>query len=87
MNDKKSKISLSALERQLWEAAHNITGPIDTSDYTTYIFPILFLKRVYDEEFKEAILLLKIKHRMRFTTVYLVRLPKLPDDFLSFYFL
>ena len=50
-------LSLSELERHLWEAAHIITGPIDASDYKTYIFPILFFKRVcdvYDEEFKEA---------------------------------
>ena len=57
MNDKKSKLSLNDLERHLWEAAHIITGPIDASDYKTYIFPILFFKRVcdvYDEEFEEA---------------------------------
>ena len=57
MNDKKSKLSLSDLEHHLWEAAHIITGPIDASDYKTYIFPILFFKRVcdvYDEEFKDA---------------------------------
>ena len=89
-NDKKSKISLSALQRHLWEAAHIINGSIDASDYKTYIFPILFFKRVcdvYDEEFKEVILLLTIKHWMRLTTVYLVRLPRLSDNFLSFYFL
>ena len=57
MSEIKSKLSLSILERHLWEAAHIITGPIDTSDYKTYIFPILFFKRVcdvYDEEFAEA---------------------------------
>jgi len=57
MNDKKSKLSLNDLERHLWEAAHIITGTIDASDYKTYIFPILFFKRVcdvYDEEFEEA---------------------------------
>lgn len=50
-------ISLKELENHLWEAAHIITGPIDASDYKTYIFPILFFKRisdVYDEEFKQA---------------------------------
>lgn len=38
-------------------AAHIITGPIDASDYKTYIFPILFFKRindVYDEEYQVA---------------------------------
>ncbi|KPA08802.1 type I restriction-modification system, M subunit [Candidatus Magnetomorum sp. HK-1] len=49
--------SVTDLERYLWEAAHIITGPIDASDYKTYIFPILFFKRVcdvYDEEFESA---------------------------------
>ncbi|WP_312734174.1 type I restriction-modification system subunit M N-terminal domain-containing protein, partial [Escherichia coli] len=50
-------INLKDLEAHLWHAAHIITGPIDASDYKTYIFPILFLKRicdVYDEEFADA---------------------------------
>jgi type I restriction enzyme M protein len=50
-------INLKDLEAHLWHAAHIITGPIDASDYKTYIFPILFFKRicdVYDEEFAEA---------------------------------
>lgn len=52
-----SLIKLKDLETHLWHAAHIITGPIDASDYKTYIFPILFFKRicdVYDEEFEEA---------------------------------
>lgn len=55
--EENNNISLDDLERHLWEAAHIITGPIDASDYKTYIFPILFFKRVcdvYDEEFQEA---------------------------------
>ena len=51
-------ITLKDLETHLWHAAHIITGPIDASDYKTYIFPILFFKRicdVYDEEFTEAL--------------------------------
>lgn len=50
-------ISQKDLEAHLWHAANIITGPIDASDYKTYIFPILFFKRicdVYDEEFLEA---------------------------------
>ncbi|CAK2393115.1 type I restriction enzyme M protein [Vibrio crassostreae] len=50
-------IKLKDLEAHLWHAAHIITGPIDASDYKTYIFPILFFKRicdVYDEEFEDA---------------------------------
>ena len=49
------KLTLKELEHQLWMAAHIITGPIDASDYKTYIFPILFFKRindVYNEEFE-----------------------------------
>lgn len=51
-------ISLKDLESHLWQAAHIITGPIDASDYKTYIFPILFFKRicdVYDEELEAAL--------------------------------
>ena len=54
------KPTLAQLETHLWEAAHIITGPIDASDYKTYIFPILFFKRisdVYDEEYAEALAL------------------------------
>ena len=55
-----NKLSLKQLEHQLWMAAHIITGPIDASDYKTYIFPILFFKRindVYDEEYDRALVL------------------------------
>ncbi|XCD99955.1 class I SAM-dependent DNA methyltransferase (plasmid) [Candidatus Liberibacter asiaticus] len=51
-------ISLKDIESHLWHAAHIITGPVDASDYKTYIFPILFFKRicdVYDEEFDRAL--------------------------------
>ncbi len=51
------RLTLKELEHQLWMAAHIITGPIDASDYKTYIFPVLFFKRindVYDEEYQEA---------------------------------
>jgi type I restriction enzyme M protein len=50
-------IKLKDLEAHLWHAAHIITGPIDAADYKTYIFPILFYKRicdVYDEELLDA---------------------------------
>ena len=53
----KERLSLKELEHQLWMAAHIITGPIDASDYKTYIFPVLFFKRVndvYEEEYQEA---------------------------------
>lgn len=57
MKIEKNKLVLEDLERHLWHAAHIITGPIDASDYKTYIFPVLFFKRicdVYDEEYAEA---------------------------------
>jgi len=50
-------IDLKDLEAHLWHAAHILTGPIDASDYKTYIFPVLYFKRicdVYDEEYEEA---------------------------------
>tara|TARA_B100000965_G_scaffold404578_1_gene435796 strand:+ start:123 stop:1640 length:1518 start_codon:yes stop_codon:yes gene_type:complete len=54
------KLSIREFEHQLWMAAHIITGPIDASDYKTYIFPILFFKRindVYNEEHEKAMAL------------------------------
>lgn len=57
MNNNNNVSMLEDLEHHLWEAAHIITGPIDASDYKTYIFPILFFKRicdVYDEEYAVA---------------------------------
>ncbi|UYM15405.1 type I restriction-modification system subunit M N-terminal domain-containing protein [Endozoicomonas euniceicola] len=48
-----TNLTLDQLEHHLWMAAHIITGPIDALDYKTYIFPILFFKRisdVFDEE-------------------------------------
>ncbi len=54
---KNEKLTSKQLEHQLWMTAHIITGPIDASDYKTYIFPILFFKRindVYNEECETA---------------------------------
>lgn len=51
-------ISLSELESWLFEAANILRGPIDAADFKTYIFPLLFLKRicdVYDEEYAGAL--------------------------------
>jgi type I restriction enzyme M protein len=51
-------LSLSELEQHLWGAANILRGPIDQADFKSYIFPLLFFKRicdVYDEEFAEAL--------------------------------
>src|SRR5260370_21347021 len=50
--------TLSALESHLWEAANILRGPVDASDFKTYVFPLLFFKRisdVYDEEYATAL--------------------------------
>ena len=49
---------LSQLEAHLWESANILRGPVDAADFKTYIFPVLFFKRIsdaYDEEFTLAL--------------------------------
>src|SRR5207253_7148757 len=51
-------IALSQLESHLWESANILRGPVDAADFKTYIFPMLFFKRisdVYDEEVEQAL--------------------------------
>jgi type I restriction enzyme M protein len=51
-------ITLSRLESHLWESANILRGPVDAADFKTYIFPMLFFKRisdVYDEESAQAL--------------------------------
>ncbi len=51
-------ITLIQLESHLWESANILRGPVDAADFKTYIFPLLFLKRicdVWDEECQEII--------------------------------
>src|SRR5829696_3194952 len=51
-------LSLSTLESHLWEATNILRGPVDAADFKTYIFPLLFFKRisdVYDEEIDGAL--------------------------------
>src|SRR3990170_4952146 len=52
------KITLSELEQYLWGAANILRGPVDKADFKSYIFPLLFFKRisdVYDEEYTSAL--------------------------------
>jgi type I restriction enzyme M protein len=51
-------ISLTQLESHLWEAANILRGPVDAADFKTYVFPLLFFKRisdVHDEEYRVAL--------------------------------
>jgi type I restriction enzyme M protein len=51
-------IKLSQLESYLWEAANILRGPVDAADFKTYVFPLLFFKRisdVFDEEYAAAL--------------------------------
>lgn len=51
-------LSLSELENHLFEAANILREPVDAADFKTYIFPLLFFKRIsdaYDEETQVAL--------------------------------
>lgn len=51
-------VSLGQLESHLWEAANILRGPVDAADFKTYVFPLLFFKRisdVHDEEYQTAL--------------------------------
>jgi type I restriction enzyme M protein len=51
-------MTLSELESHLWESANILRGPVDAADFKTYIFPLLFFKRisdVHDEEMQVAL--------------------------------
>jgi type I restriction enzyme M protein len=53
-----SVITLSQIESHLWESANILRGPVDAADFKTYIFPLLFFKRicdVWDEEYQEIV--------------------------------
>ena len=47
-------LSVAQLERYLWSAADILRGSIDSSDYKSYIFGLLFLKRLSDRFEEEA---------------------------------
>ena len=51
-------LDTGTLSGHLWEAANILRGPVDAADFKTYIFPLLFFKRlsdVYDEEYASAL--------------------------------
>jgi type I restriction enzyme M protein len=57
-NGTAQKLPLSQLESHLWESANILRGPVDAADFKTYIFPLLFFKRisdVNDEEYQAAL--------------------------------
>jgi type I restriction enzyme M protein len=50
--------TLNGLESHLWEAANILRGPVDAADFKSYVFPLLFFKRlsdVHDEEYQAAL--------------------------------
>ena len=47
-------LNVAQLEQYLWSAADILRGSIDSSDYKTYIFVLLFLKRLSDRFEEEA---------------------------------
>ena len=49
-----NRLSVTQLEQYLWSAADILRGSIDSSDYKTYIFGLLFLKRLSDRFEEEA---------------------------------
>jgi|AntAceMinimDraft_16_1070373.scaffolds.fasta_scaffold01674_3 type I restriction enzyme M protein len=56
--DQVNELNIDQLSRHLWESANILRGPVDAADFKTYIFPLLFLKRIsdaYDEEITLAL--------------------------------
>ena len=47
------------LESHLWEAANILRGPVDAADFKTYVFPLLFFKRISDVHDEERAAALK----------------------------
>lgn len=58
MGNTRDQLSLSMFENHLWESANILRGPVDAADFKSYIFPMLFFKRisdVFDEETAAAL--------------------------------
>ncbi len=52
-----NEMTLQEMESHLWKSANFLRNRIDAGDYKSYIFPLLFYKRicdVYDEEYRYA---------------------------------
>ena len=57
-NPQNGPLDISKLSTHLWESANILRGPVDAADFKTYIFPLLFFKRlsdVYDDELRAAL--------------------------------
>lgn len=57
-NDNSVDLDIGTLSGHLREAGDILRGPVDAADFKTYIFPLLFFKRlsdVYDEEVAVAL--------------------------------
>ncbi len=55
---RQARLPASDLESHLWGAANILRGPVDAADFKTYVFPLLFFKRisdVHDEEYQAAL--------------------------------
>ena len=52
-------ITLSQLESHLWESANILRGPVDAADFKSYVFPLLFFKRISDVNDEERAAALK----------------------------
>src|SRR5690348_17802335 len=58
MSAEVKQLTLAELQSHLWEAANILRGPVDAADFKTYVFPLLFFKRisdVFDEEYAAAL--------------------------------
>ncbi len=67
------RLTLSQLEAHLWETANILRGPVDASDFKTYIFPLLFYKRIsdaYNEERRHALEVVFATPMCRWLTVF-----------------
>ena len=52
------KVTLQQLKPYLWNSANYLRNKIDAGDYKSYIFPLMFYKRicdVYDEEYQTSL--------------------------------